>query len=95
MLSFVLLARLFESGLTPMQALQAATLTPARVLNKGNEPGSVEVGKLADLVLFDGNPLEDIHNTQRIRAVIVNGKLFDRAALDRLLAEGEAEAQKN
>lgn len=84
-----------EAGLTPLQALQAATLTPARVLKKDKDLGSIETGKIADLVLLDGNPLDDIRNTQRIRAVIVNGKLLDRAALDRLLVEAERAAEKN
>ncbi len=49
---------------TPLQALQAATLTPAKVLNKANDFGTIESGKMADLVLLDGNPPEDIHNTR-------------------------------
>lgn len=89
------LVLLVEAGLTPLEALQAATLTPAKVLNKANDLGSIKVGKLADLVLLDGNPLEDIHNTQRIRAVIVNGKLLNRAALDGLLADAERAALQN
>ena len=89
------LAVLVEAGLTPLQALQATTLTPAKVMNKANDFGTIEIGKIADLILLDANPLEDIRNTQRIHAVIVNGKLLDRTALDRLLAEGERAAQKN
>jgi imidazolonepropionase-like amidohydrolase len=72
------LVLLVEAGLTPMQALQAARLTPARVLNKAKVLGSIETGKIADVVLLDENP-HDIHNTQRIRAVVLN-ELLDRAA---------------
>ena len=86
---------LVEAGLTPMQALQAATLTPAKVLNKANDLGTVEKGKLADLMLLDGNPLDDIRNTQRISAVILNGKLYNRAALDRLLEDAARAAENN
>jgi imidazolonepropionase-like amidohydrolase len=89
------LGLLVEAGLTPMQAIQAATLTPARVLNKATDLGSIEIGKLADLVLLDANPLEDIRHTQRIRAVVFDGKLLDRAALDRLLADAERAALVN
>src|SRR5262249_266934 len=61
---------LVSSGLTPTQALQAATWNPARFLGLERSLGTVEKGKLADLVLLDANPLEDIHNTQKIRAVV-------------------------
>jgi imidazolonepropionase-like amidohydrolase len=93
------LVRLVEAGLTPLSALQTATLNPARVLGLADSLGTVEAGKLADLVLLDGNPVEDIRNTQRIRAVVANGRLFRRADLDRLLAEAaneepEGEAQQ-
>jgi imidazolonepropionase-like amidohydrolase len=83
------LSYLVEAGLTPMQALQAATAKPAEFLGLGAEQGTIEVGKRADLVLLDANPLEDIHNTEKIRAVIVNKKLLDRSQLDALLANGE------
>jgi len=56
------LALLVEAGLTPLQALQATTLTPARLLNKANDFGTVESGRIADLVLLDANPLDDIRN---------------------------------
>jgi len=84
------LAVLVECGLTPLQALQAATLTPARLLNKAEDFGTVASGKFADLVLLDANPLEDIRNTQKVRAVVLNGRLLDRRELNRLLAEAEA-----
>ncbi len=89
------LAVLVEAGLTPLQALQAATLAPARLLNKADDFGSVETGKIADLVLLDGNPLDDIRNTQRIAAVVLDGKLLRRADLDALLREGEQIANRN
>src|ERR1051326_828016 len=89
------LALLVQCGLTPMQALQAATSTPAAVLNKSKDLGTIEVGKLADMIVLDENPLDDIHNTQRIRAVIVGGKLMNRLALDKLLALGETMAKQN
>lgn len=78
------------AGLTPREALQAATLTPARVLGLADSLGTVEAGKLADLVLLDASPLDDIRNTRRIHAVVADGRLLDRAALDRLLAEVES-----
>ena len=81
------LVRLVEAGLTPLEALQAATLNPTRVLKMSNVLGSIEPGKLADLVLLDANPLEDIRNTQKIRAVVADGRLYRRADLDQLLVE--------
>ena len=77
------LALLVEAGLTPMQALQAATRNPARFLKV--DAGTVEAGKIADLVLLDANPIDDIRNTRRIYAVILRGKLLDRSGLQSLL----------
>ena len=74
---------LVDAGLTPMQALQAATRNPARFL--GVNAGTVEPGKLANLVLLDANPLKDIRNTKRIHGVVLDGKYLDRAQLDTLL----------
>ena len=79
------IADLVHAGLTPMQALQAATSKPAEFLNRSNEQGTIAPGQRADLVLLDANPLDDIHNTQKIRTVILKGKYLDRAALDALL----------
>jgi hypothetical protein len=83
------MAYLVEAGLTPMQALQAATVGPAEFLGRRAEQGTIEMGKRADLVLLDANPLDDIQNTQKIRAVIVNGGLLRRSELDTLLASVE------
>jgi imidazolonepropionase-like amidohydrolase len=80
------LERLVEAGLTPLEALRTATLNPARVLDMTDSLGTVEVGKLADLVLLDADPLADIRNTQKICAVVANGRLYRRAELDQLLA---------
>jgi len=74
-------------GLTPLEALQAATLNPAKMLGATDSMGTVAPGKLADLVLLDANPLADITNTTTIRAVVANGRYFDRAALDSLFIE--------
>jgi hypothetical protein len=76
---------LVKAGLTPLDALRTATYNPARFLGALDSLGSVEKGKLADLVLLDGNPLNDIRNTRRISVVIANGKVFDRPAIQQLL----------
>jgi imidazolonepropionase-like amidohydrolase len=76
------LALFVDAGLTPMEALQTATRNPARFLHV--EAGTIEVGKRADLVLLDANPLADIRNTRRISAVVLDGTLFDRTRLDTL-----------
>ena len=87
------LALFVQAGLSTGDALKTATCNPARFLGMLDRVGTVEKGKLADLVLLDANPLEDIHNTQRIRAVVLNGRYLDRAALDKLLAQAEANAR--
>ena len=78
-------AMLVEAGLTPLQALQAATRNAAEFLGKNKDSGTIAEGKYADLVLLDGNPLEEIRNTRKIRAVIVRGELLDRNALAGML----------
>ena len=80
------LALLVKAGLSPMQALQAATKDPADFLGKGATQGTIEAGKNADLLLLDADPLEDIRNTRRIRAVILGGRLLDRSTLDKFLS---------
>ena len=83
-----------EAGLTPIAALQAATINPARFLSKEKHLGTVEKDKIADLVLLEENPLEDIRNTRTINAVVVGGKLIPKAELARMLAAVEAMASK-
>ena len=77
---------LVSAGLSPMEALQTATLRAAEFLGVQLEFGSGEQGKIANLVLLDANPVEDIRAIRRVRAVIVRGCLLDRAKLDDLLA---------
>jgi hypothetical protein len=77
---------LVQAGLTPLQALQAATIKPAEFLGRNAEQGRIAAGTRADLVLLNANPLDDILNTQKIDAVMVNGKYLSRGELDELLA---------
>jgi hypothetical protein len=89
------LAMLVLDGMTPLGALRAATLNPALSLHLADSLGTVDVGKVADLVLLDADPLADITNTTQIRAVVANGRYFDRVALDGLLAQAERAAQQS
>lgn len=84
------LAELVRAGLTPLEALRTATVEPTRFL--GTPTGSIRPGRIADLVVLDGDPLADIRNTAKIHAVVVRGKLVDSAERQRLLAEIEAAA---
>jgi imidazolonepropionase-like amidohydrolase len=88
------LANFVEAGFTPMEALQVATSNPAKFLDAENSFGSIGPGKTADLVLLYANPLDDIRNTQKIAAVIANGRLFDRTALDQILKQVEISAKQ-
>lgn len=79
------LGLLVKGGLTPIEALRAATINAAEFLHREKDLGTVETGKLADLVLLEANPLEQISNTQRIAAVIANGRYLPGAELRKLL----------
>jgi imidazolonepropionase-like amidohydrolase len=81
------LAWLVKAGLTPMEALVAGTRNGAEAVGRLGDLGTIEKGKLADLVLLDASPLAEIASTQKIAAVIANGRLLRREALDRLLAQ--------
>ena len=87
------LQRFVAAGFTPLEALQTATINPAKFLGMEDKVGTVELGKFADLVMLDANPLDDIRNTQKIAAVFTNGHYLSRAALDKMLA-GVEEAAK-
>jgi imidazolonepropionase-like amidohydrolase len=70
-----------KAGLTPLEAIQAATITPARVMKVENEVGTIEPGKRADLIILDGDPLQNISNIRKVRFVMTQGRLFDCAKL--------------
>ncbi len=88
------LAVFVQAGLSPMEALQTATRNPAKFFGKLDSMGTIEQGKIADLVLLEANPLQDISNTQKIAAVVVGGRIFDKTALQKMLAQIEATAKK-
>jgi len=78
----------------PLAALQTATLNPARYFNLEQTTGTIAAGRRADLVLLDANPLSDVENVRRIRAVVVAGRFLDRTELDTLLADIKAAASR-
>ncbi len=86
-----------ELGMTPSEALERATSRSARFLGIGDSVGTVERGKVADLVLLDANPLADIRNTRKIAAVVMRGSLFDEERLDAVLdaVESHPDRQKD
>ena len=71
---------LVEAGLTPLEAIQCATLNPARFLGRQDSLGTIERGKRADLILLEANPLENINNSRTIVAVILGGRVVHVAA---------------
>jgi len=70
-----------RAGFSPLEALQAATIVPARAMRAESDSGTIEPGKRGDLIVLDGNPLDDIHNTRRIFRVVTGGRVFDPAPL--------------
>jgi imidazolonepropionase-like amidohydrolase len=82
-----------QAGLSPFEALKTATVNPAVFLNRSHELGTIEKGKLADLVLLDANPLENIMNIRKINTVILNGQLLNHDKLTELLEEAERNAR--
>ena len=88
------LQRFVAAGFTPLEALQTATLNPARFFQMEDQFGTIEKGKYADLVFLDANPLDDIRNTQKVAAVILNGRYFSKADLQKLLQHVEEAAKK-
>ncbi|HLM01794.1 MAG TPA: amidohydrolase family protein, partial [Pyrinomonadaceae bacterium] len=87
------LVLLVEAGLTPMHALQTATVNPAKSLDMAKTRGTIEKGKAADLILLEANPLENIKNTQRITAVLVNGRHLSKEMLRNMLADTDGNSR--
>ena len=85
---------LVQAGLTPLVALQAATIEPARFLQATDSLGTVAPGMLADLVLLDANPLDDISNTRGIHGVVTGGRYLDRETLDALIASASRSSRE-
>ncbi len=85
---------LVASGLTPLEALQSATRNPARYFGQANQGGTIEVGKAADLVLLNADPLSDIGNTRQIESVVMRGRYYSRADLDAMSEHVAALAAK-
>jgi len=83
-----------QAGLKPMEALQAATRNPAVFLGELSSQGTIERGKIANLVLLDANPLENIRNTQRIDGVVLDGRYLPKEALQKMLADVEAAVKR-
>jgi imidazolonepropionase-like amidohydrolase len=88
------LQRFVAAGFTPLEALQTATLNPAKFMHMEDNLGTIEQGKLADLVLLDENPIDKIENTQKIAAVILNGRYLSRKDLQKILQGVEDSAKK-
>jgi imidazolonepropionase-like amidohydrolase len=76
-----------KAGFSPLEALQTATINPARFLGRDKLQGTIEKGKRADLVLLGADPLLDIRNLQRIDAVVLRGKLVTRPTIDLIVAK--------
>jgi hypothetical protein len=83
------LEHLVRAGVSNLDALRMATLNPARAFGAADSLGTVAPNKVADLLLLDADPLADIRHTTRVYAVIANGRVFDRAALDGMLSAAE------
>ena len=73
-----------QGGMTPLEAIRACTFNSARYLGLDADIGSIEVGKLADLAVIEGNPLENIRLTEKVRYTILNGRIYDAATMNQI-----------
>jgi imidazolonepropionase-like amidohydrolase len=73
-----------QGGMSPLQALKTATINPAKTFGMDHQLGSLEAGKLADLIVIDGNPLQNIQDSDKVTMTMVNGRLFDAASMNEL-----------
>ena len=73
-----------QGGMTPLQAIRAATLNGAHYIGMDKDVGSLEPGKLADLLVLDANPLDNIRNSESIRYTIANGRIFDAMTMNEI-----------
>lgn len=73
---------LAQGGMTPLEAIRSATINGAEHLGISKELGSIEAGKLADLIILDANPLNDIRNSEKIKYVMVNGRVYDAETMN-------------
>jgi hypothetical protein len=83
-----------QAGLTPLEALKTATVNPAKYLGLSGSLGSIETGKLADFVMLEANPLENISNTRKVAAVVVNGRYLSKPELQKMVSDVEDAAKK-
>jgi hypothetical protein len=79
-----------QGGMTPLEAIRAATLNGARYIGMDADLGSIEAGKLADLLVLSENPLDDLRHSREIRYVMANGRLYDAATMNQTWPEAEA-----
>lgn len=89
------LALMVRGGMSPLAALRTATINPARYLRREESLGTVVRSKIADLIVLDGSPLDDIGNVRSVRAVVRAGRLLKRPELNAMLAKAKSQPQRS